>query len=254
MTLQEQLKELFVLDSHLRGLRRRLDAGLGRRQAQERKLAQLQQQQAELNEQMRREQVAATTLEHQTQDIDNRINKLREQMNSATSNKQYQAMLVEINTLKLDKSKIEDQALEKLNQVEQLKTALAELAEQALQQQKLVDLAIREVAAAREEVGEQVDDVTSKRDQALQAIPPDARDVFDRLTDAHDGEFLAGVEEADRRRREYNCAGCYMQLPINIVSTLISRPDELVCCPNCQRILYVENNLREALAPAKQQA
>jgi len=77
-------------------------------------------------------------------------------------------------------------------------------------------------------------------------VPAEALHVFDRLAETYEGEAMAPVIEEDRRRMEYICGGCYMQIPVEKVNLLISS-DELVRCSSCARILYVESALKQAM-------
>lgn len=244
MSLQENLYELFRLDQQVRGLRTRLDAATRRLKLQSTKLDQLRQQHAELTDQYKHAQAEVSTLEHQSTDAEERVSKLREQMNSVRNNKEYSAMLVEVNTLKDEKSKLEDQAIEKMTAADGLKERVAEVLEQVQKQEKLVELARTEVNSAKDEVGVQLDDATAKRDAAAAEIPADTRNVFERLADHYDGESMGEVEEQDRRRREYTCGGCYMELPIERVNALMTKPDELVTCPSCNRFLFIKQELK----------
>lgn len=244
MSLQEKLYDLFLLDQQVRGLRTRLDAATRRLTLQSTKLDQLRQQQAELTDQHKRAMTEVSTLEHQASDADQRVAKLREQMNSVRNNKEYSAMLVEVNTLKDEKSKIEDQALAKLTVADGLKVRLAEVQAQADSQAKLVESAKAEVLDAKQEVGVQLDDTTARRAAAAAEVPPDILSTFNRLADHYDGETLGEIEEQDRRRREYTCGGCYMELPIERVNALMMKPDQLVTCPSCNRFLFIKQDLK----------
>lgn len=249
MALQDQLKQLFSLESRVRGMRARLDSATRRRDAQQRKLGQLQQQVAELADELKRMQAHAATLENDSQATDKRITELRDRMNAVTSNKEYSALLVEVNTLKTAKSKQDDEALEQMERIEEAQLRLAELQDRVAQQQKLLEAAEAEVDAARDAVGDQLETATAERDRAAEDIPPDALALFRKLADEHDGEAVAVIEEQNRRRMEYICGGCFIQLPVEHVNALMSRPDELTTCPNCRRILLIDQELRTALAP-----
>jgi uncharacterized protein len=244
LTLQEKLYDLFLLDQQVRGLRTRLDAATRRLNLQNTKLGQLRQQHDELNDQHKHAMAEVSTLEHQASDADDRVNKLREQMNNVRNNKEYSAMLVEVNTLKGEKSKLEDQALEKMTDADSLKERVAEVQAQVDSQIKLVESAKAEVQSAEEEVGVQLTDATAKREAATAEIPPDVLPVFERLADHYDGESMGEIEEQDRRRREYTCGGCYMELPIERVNALMLKPDELVTCPSCNRYLFIKQELK----------
>lgn len=244
LSLQEKLYDLYLLDLQMRGLRTRLDAATRRLNLQSTKLDQLRQQQAELNDQHKRSMAEVSTLEHQASDAELRVAKLREQMNSVRNNKEYSAMLVEVNTLKDEKSRLEDLALGKLTAADGLKARLTEVTAQADNQAKLVEAAKAEVQSAKEEVGVQLDDTIAKRDAAAAEVPADILSTFNRLADHYDGETLGEIEEQDRRRREYTCGGCYMELPIERVNALMMKPDQLVTCPSCNRFLFIKQDLK----------
>ena len=247
LTLQEQLRELYRLDQQVRGLRSRLDAAERRQQAQQQRLAQLQQQHEELAGQLRHHRAHAHQLEQDANGLEEKIKSLRQRMNTARSNKEYSATLVEVNTLKERKGKLEDQALERMGEIEALQERVTELEQKIADQQKLVAGAARDVESARQEVGERLEQATTERDAAAQQVPPQARSIFDRLSFSYEGEALAEVHEQDRRRMEYTCEGCYMSLPIERVNALLSQPNELVTCSNCGRILYMDQQLRSAI-------
>jgi len=225
----------------------RLNATTRRLDAQQNKLDLLKCQQAELQEQLKTYQAHASTLEKHAADMDARIDKLREQMNSVTSNKEYSAMLLEINTLKADKGKVEDDALDQMNQVDELKQQIEVFSGKIAEQQKILAGADRDVSEASSEVGARLDEAAQERDAAAEKIPPDIRTMFNRLSEQYDGESVVQIEEQDRRRMEYICGGCYMTLPVERVNSLITRPDDLCLCPNCNRILSIHEDLKQAI-------
>jgi len=247
LPLQDKLYDLFLLDQQVRGLRTRLDTATRRLTLQKTKLDQLHQQQAELSDQSKHAQAEAAGLEHQAQDADERVNKLREQMNNVRNHKEYSAMLAEVSTLKDEKGKLEDQALEQMGKLDTLKERLAEIEGQAQQQAKLVDSATAEVQSAKDEVGVQLSDTTTQRDAAAAQLPADVLSQFERLADHYEGETLGEVEEQDRKRREYTCSGCYMELPIERVNALMTKPDELVTCSSCNRFLFIKQELKTSI-------
>lgn len=247
MSLQDRLYELFLLDQHVRGLRARQDAATRRKKAQQGKLDQLGQQLTELSQQLKQLQATAAGLEHQSNDFEGRINSHREAMNNVTSNKEYSALLVEVNTLKIEKSKLEDEALTQLTKVDEIRSQIQEVEQKIASQKQLVENAQREVDEAREEVGDKLGQIQAERDAAAENIPPATLTSFDRLCTVHDGEALAEIEEQDRKRREYICGGCYTMLPVERVSQVMSRPDELVQCPSCERFLFIKQDLKTAI-------
>ena len=244
----EPLRELNQLDQQIRGLRRRLDAALRRRDAQQRRFDQLNLQRQELETQLKQVQAQANSLESEAGEIDDRVEKIRQRMNSVTSNKEYSALLVEMNTLKVDKGKKEEQALAFMNDLEELKPRLDEVRQELETQQKLLEGAENEVVEARDEIGDRLNELEQQRKELAGRIEGGTLAMYERLVEDTDGEALAEIEEQDRRRMEYTCGACFMSLPIEVVNVVLSKPDETVICPNCRRILYAPQELRQAIS------
>jgi predicted nucleic acid-binding Zn-ribbon protein len=102
-----------------------------------------------------------------------------------------------------------------------------------------------------------IDALKPAREEAAKAVPRQARDAFDRLAERFDGEAMAALAKPDRRREEYVCTACNMDLVTDVYNKLHSR-DELIFCPSCRRILYIPDDLPPEVAikgkPAKKPA
>lgn len=251
MSLQEKLYQVYLLDKNIRGLRTRLDAGTAVQKVQQTKLDQLARQRSELAEQHKLARAKSMTLESQAREADERVTKLRDQMNSVKTNKEYSALLIEVNTLKIEKGKLEDQALEQMGKVETLQKQIDEVELKIADQQKMLKHAEGEVAAAKAEVGEQLDKLSQERQQAAEGLPADVRTQFERALVVQDGEAMAEVIEESRKHLEYSCGGCYMQIPVERVNDLMRKPNDLTTCPACGRILYLQKELRQSLSVSR---
>jgi predicted nucleic acid-binding Zn-ribbon protein len=244
MTLQERLYQLFLLDKQVRGIRKQLDAATNRHAKQHELLDQVKRQENELKQQIQQGQVKASSFESQGSDAEQRIEELRERMNNVTNNKEYSALLVEMNTLKVDMGKVEEEALEQMSRVELLQQEMKLLAEKDADRQKVVDAAEAEVTECRGRIGHQLDELETQRTAASEDIPPDTLKMFMRLGEYADGEAMAQLNEESRRSMSYTCGGCFMSVPVEHVNTLLVRHDEVVCCTSCGRILYIAEALK----------
>jgi len=249
LSVQDQLRALFTLDLQIRGLRSRVDASTRRLVAQSGKLEQYQRQSTELSEQFKKTQATASGLESDANGIEVKIEKIRQAMATVTSNKEYSALLVEANTLKLAKSKFEEQALDQMSKVEELQGRVDELTAKTNEQAKLVDLAQTEVSQAQAEISDQLEALNRERDEAAGPVADDTLALYNKLADDYDGEALAQVEEQDRRRMEYTCGACFMSLPIQVVNAALTSTQQIVPCSSCGRILFVSGELKEGLVP-----
>ena len=244
MPLQEQLHELFLVNRQVRGLESRLEGHIRRVRAQQTKLDRLDQQQAELVDQLKHVKVKLADSENQTQGFQNKIKKYRGQMSEVKSNKEYSALLIEVNTLKVENEKIEEQSLGHMAEVDRLEEELKGIETSLVEQQKLVDLAQSKVDESLADIGQELEGLKAKRDGSAAQVPNKLRAHFMRLSEAYEGEALAGVVEANRKALEYSCGGCYMSIPVEHVNAIMMRPEDIVECPNCGRILYLDQELK----------
>lgn len=248
VTLHDRLRALNLADRQVRGLRSRLDARSRRLKVLQTRLDQLLQQQRELDQQHRQTQTRAQTLENEANAAEARVESLRGRMNSVTSNKEYAAILVEVNTLKEEKSKLEDEALAQMSRAEGIQEQLGGLKGQVQEQQVLVDGARAELEAAEAEVRDRLAEVTAERKVAADALDGKALKLYEELSERYEGEAIAEIEEQDRRRREYTCGACYMGLPIERVNAALTQAEVLTTCPSCGRILQAAAEMREGLS------
>lgn len=249
MSVQEQLRQLFLLDQQVRGLRSRVDTASRRLTAQQAKLDQYQRQQSELNDQLKHAKAIAANLASDALASEQRIEKVRQTMTTVRSNKEYSALLVEVNTLKVDQEKIQETELEQMTKVEELEGRAQEISDKVDEQQRLVDLAQKEVTEGEAEIADQLGELVKERDAAAEPIDDETLTLYRKLNDDYDGEALAEIEEQDRRRMEYTCGACFMSLPIQVVNAALTSNNKPVVCSSCQRILYVDRELKEALIP-----
>ena len=206
----------------------------------ENQLRTLQNSLAAKQEEIQLTRIQADRFELEIKSSDQILAKYRAALNAAKSNKEYAMIMTALNTTKADSSKIENQALELMKnidadqvqcdqikqQIEQAKNELNEIRKQTEEQAKKYEYEIAEIerhwqVAAREVSGE-------------------ALEIFKRVADTYDGEAIAEIEVQDNRSGIYTCGGCFMTLTTETANTLMSR-DEILRCPNCARILYMKD-------------
>jgi predicted nucleic acid-binding Zn-ribbon protein len=248
MGLMTSLIHLHEVDLQVRGLRSRLDAARRYLDAQEVQLRALAQQSEEIEARRRHKKAAIANLEVEMLGIDERIEKLRDQLNSAATNKLYTALLGELTTLKENRGQVEERLLGEMESLEQSEGHSQQLAEQIAERRKVRDVAGAQLRERQAEIGERLSELESERSQAASSVPSEQLAVFEEMALMYDGEAMAHVEEVDRRHREYACGECHMTLPFEHVSLLLSGADQLVRCTACARILYLQSETRSTLA------
>ena len=236
------LVKLFRADQALREAQERLDAASRNVRVQQRRVADLSEKLKLAQSRLKEQQTQAAALDLDLKSRDAHIEKLRAQQQTAHNNKEYQAFLVEINTAKVDRNKVEDEAMKILEAVERGQNEAGALQTQLQAEQQKLDTLVAESGDRVRTLQAEVDALRPERDQAQQAVPPKARAAFERLAEHHEGEAMAALAKPDRRREEYVCTACMMSLVADVYNKLHSR-DELVFCPSCRRILYIPEDL-----------
>jgi len=238
-TLLESLHQLQDIESRLHELREKIGRKKRAIQAHQKKLTELDKEVAASHEQIKVYQVAADTLDLDMRTREQDIVRLRDNLNRAKTNKEYSALLTQINTTKADNLKIEEKILGRMSALEEFKQIEDRLRAERDQQQKRLEELQREYDAFTTDVANDLDALQKTRDEAALEIPPTALEAFNRVADKHDGEGMARIYRPDQKRGDYICEGCNMSITTEIVNALLTK-DELRCCQICGRILFLD--------------
>jgi predicted nucleic acid-binding Zn-ribbon protein len=241
------LVKLFQADQKVRAAQGRLDEASKNLRLQERRMREAAEKHQAASMRLREQQAALGQLELDLKTREAHIERLRIQQQGTKNNKEYQAFLIEINTEKLDKGKLEDQALKAMDDVEKAsgeqKEAAAVLATETEKLEKLK----ADIGGKLTALGAEIEALRPARDAAAAEVPDKWLDVFNRLAERFDGEALGALGKPQRRREEYICSACNMDLVADLYNKLHSR-DDMHLCPSCGRILYIPDDLPPELA------
>lgn len=241
------LVKLYNAERSLREATERLDSASRTVRVQERRIAELTEKQRLAQAQLREMQAAVGELELDIKAREAKIEKYRQQQQQSINLKEYQAFLTEINTEKIDKGKVEDEVFKVMEQVEKKQAEITDLTAQIQgETQKHADTKAK-LGGRIAELQAEVDRLAPLRDEAAQGVPPRALDMFERLCDKFEGEAMAPMAKPHRRREEYTCGSCNMDLVVDVYNRLHTR-DEPVVCPNCHRLLYIPEGLTPDVA------
>ena len=236
------LVKLYQADQKLREAQGRLDATTKNVRVQERRVKDLTDRIHATSTRLKEQQVKGHNLDLDLKSRDAHIEKLRTQQQNAKNNKEYQTFLIEINTQKVDRNKVEEDALKVLEGIEKLQAELKDLQAQLQGEQTKAATMKSQITEQTATLQAEIDAIKPEREAASQAVPRQAREAFDRLADRFDGEAMSPLIKPDKRREEYSCSACMMDLVRDVYNKLHTR-DELVFCPSCRRILYIPEDL-----------
>lgn len=163
------------------------------------------------------------------------IIKANGQLSQLKTNKEYQAKLSEIESIKADKSLIEEKILIAFDEadavnkdIQQEKDSLAEQEKKYLAQSKEVEGKIREFE-------DRLKVLEGKRNQVLASVDKDFLVRYERILKNKDGLAIVPI-------KGNACGGCYMNVPPQVINEL-KMHDHLIYCEMCARILYLEEDV-----------
>jgi predicted nucleic acid-binding Zn-ribbon protein len=175
--------------------------------------------------------------ESEMQSIQGRIDKSNEKLRAVKTNKEYQAGLKEIEDLGVIGSKIEDEMIAGLDRIEQasatLKTHQARLDARAGEIRCDKECVLKEAEEGRLRLKR----VEAEAGQVVETVAAGVLVLYRRVKAAKADELgVAAVCAA-------TCRGCNVNIPPQMYNEL-QRNDRLKHCPNCDRIIYWEEEDR----------
>jgi predicted nucleic acid-binding Zn-ribbon protein len=182
--------------------------------------------------------VQCDRLELELKSKDEQIAKLRAALNSAKTNKEYAAVLTQLNTTKADNSKIETQILDLMKDIEADEAECGEIQKQIDEQKETLERTRKETEVSASKHEAEIEEIQREWDKVAEAIPGGPLEVFKRVAETYDGQAVVEIEQQEGRAGAYSCGGCFMGVTAECVNLLMTR-DEIIRCPNCTRIVVL---------------
>lgn len=182
------------------------------------------------------------TEEAATQDAQEKLKKYQQQINRVSTQREYSALLQEIDTVKSQISAHEEQALSSLERHDKAQQEIAETREsfRELDERYAAELARWE--AEKPEIDRRAAKLRAHIADLRGQVPRGAATQFDRILDRNPGGALAAVRPIERPgkgQREWHCSACNYRVRPQVVVE-IRNTGNLVQCDSCKRILYIE--------------
>lgn len=235
----EALLRLQSVEHQLVDVRRRLKTKGAAVETQQKRVEELQGEYEALRQEHQTRQKDIAGLELDLTSREEQVSKLRLMLNTAKTNKEYATILTQINTIKADTSRQEEQALRLMQTADEVQPRTEEVKGQIKQAEEQLEEMVRTSA---EEVGrlEAIqEDLQVKREAAAADVSREHLSVFNRIAATRDGGAMAKIEVVgEKPPHEYVCGGCNMAISAEHANALQTR-DEIRFCDCCGRILYL---------------
>jgi predicted nucleic acid-binding Zn-ribbon protein len=158
--------------------------------------------------------------------------KLQSQLYSLKTNKEYQAMLQQIEGQKADTSIIEDKILELFEQADKIKTETEREKQKLKEEEKVFNEEKKKIENRLKEIDDRLAQLDTQRKQVTPDIAPKILSQYERILKNRDGLAIAVV-------KNNSCKGCNMFVPPQVIN-LIRMYERIITCEVCNRILYIE--------------
>lgn len=174
-------------------------------------------------------------------EIQAKLLRYQAQINQVTTQREYGALLQEIDTAKARITEVEELAIACMARRDEAQAAI-EIQREAFRE--LDERYSKELAkweAEKPSVSSQAGILEERIAELRSAIPRGYLGQYDRVAARHNGDALAPIRELDNLRkgpRRWHCGGCNFNVRPQVVVEA-SRNDSLLLCDSCKRILYV---------------
>jgi predicted nucleic acid-binding Zn-ribbon protein len=225
----ELLWELQKIDLDLKGIKEEKDRypkemkKLDERQKIEKERIQKEKEKIESLEKTRRQKEGDLNLEQE------KIKKAEGRMSEVKTNKEYQAMLSEIDAIKEANSRIEEEILLVMDEIDELKKDLSK-------REKEVGVTVEKIEAERGKLKEKMayddqiwNEQLERREVLSKQIESKLFKLYNTLKEKRQG---VGVVNA----KNETCQGCFVNVPPQMFIE-VQKNNALIRCPNCNRIL-----------------
>jgi predicted nucleic acid-binding Zn-ribbon protein len=169
--------------------------------------------------------------ESQVQVLEEKRSKYKGQLMDVRTNKEYTAMLHEIETVERDIGRHEDQILEEMERAEGLAADVAREEETFKSIEAEARVENGELDARQARLGDERKRVATERERVVEQIPEEPLNLYLRVA----GLRGSGAAEA----RDAMCQTCHVKMRLQVWVAL-KLGEQIFRCESCNRILYYD--------------
>ncbi len=158
-------------------------------------------------------------------------------LNTIKANDMYKNCLLEIEKAKADKSVVEDEILQLMEDIDKEILNLKKYEEDTKVKEAEIN---KEIAQANETIAkakENIETVQKERDEFAKNIDKNILSQYERIRESRNGQGIATIDGE-------SCSGCNMVLRPQLI-VQATKCKELVYCDNCSRILFNKKGIEE---------
>jgi uncharacterized protein len=160
------------------------------------------------------------------------VKKVETKLYEVKTNKEYQAMLKEIEAARASNDKTEEEILVLLERTEELKKDLQTASKELAKREKEVLDETKAIEKEIKTVDNVVAELRSERERLLSGVNNNLKARYNILIEKRGGLAVVNV-------RNGTCMGCFMNIPPQMFIEVMKN-NETITCPSCNRIFFYQ--------------
>jgi predicted nucleic acid-binding Zn-ribbon protein len=163
-----------------------------------------------------------------------KIKKLEAKLYEVKTNKEYQALLKEIEAAKAMNDKTEEDILVLMDKVEDIKKDYNSSQAHLKIREKEIEIEKSKIEKDTQSVDKVITDLRTERNNLLSVVNEQLRSTYMILREKRNGIAVSNAKNGV-------CLGCFMNIPPQLFIE-VTKNKRLIQCPSCGRILYFSLN------------
>ncbi len=226
----EMLMKLQVIDYDLGELERSKDYLPDMMENLRREVVEAETKLADARKQLEEAKVKQKNLELGIKSKEADLQKYQQQMMSIKTNKEYDALVTQIDGIKATISSGETELLETIDLVSKLETDITELAEKEKQVKENNTRQLKILQEKMDSIGTKVSGKQEIRREIVATVPRSTLSTYERVRRGKGGRAVVAVKKRA-------CGACFKSLTPKKIQE-IKRADRIRSCDNCGALLY----------------
>ncbi len=169
-------------------------------------------------------------LESRVQDAETKIKKLQTQLNDVRTNKEYTALLREIDDAKLGKEKNEEQIITEMLEADEIEFEIQDAEKQSAEIQERLSREKNKILEEKQKMESRRQALQEEKKELQPKIPPEQLELYRNIYEKKNKVALSPVTNDF-------CSICQIRVRPQMINELIAA-EKIMLCENCGRILY----------------
>ncbi len=182
-------------------------------------------------------QTSRKKLELDVEEYKNKIKEKKLALNSIKTNKEYSAMIAEIEFMEKKKEEAEEKVIQSLIETDEIQEEIKKAEEERAKVKTVYEKEKEEILKQQKEVENYLKELEEERAKIADVIDEEYLKLYTDLGKTRGGIPLSKVVNGF-------CSECYMKIRPQVLVEL-KKGKDIITCENCGRILYLEVEVKE---------